>query len=294
MKPSYIVIGYIGVLVLILVVLGTALFRGEAPGYLSLYVLDVGQGDALLITEGDTQVLVDGGPHGDVLVKELTRILPAHDRTIELVILTHPQADHMAGLVDVLERYSVVQVLTPGVAYDSALFGSWQETLREKRVPVVSAHLGQVVHLGHAALQILYPFKDFEGVLMGSDEVNDASLVLKLVYGATTALLTGDAGIKTEFDLVRARINLESSILKAGHHGSRTSSSSIFLNAVDPRIALISLGKNNTFGHPHKEVLDRFHERGVVVYRTDRDQTIHMRSNGVRWCEPSRSICAPE
>lgn len=281
-------------LILILLVVGISLFRGEAPGYLSLYALDVGQGDALLITEGDTQVLIDGGPRGDVLVKELTRILPAYDRTIELVVLTHPQADHMAGLVDVLERYTVAQVLTPDVVYDSALFRSWQETLRKKRVSVVSAHLGQIVYLQNAALQVLYPFEDLQGTLMDNDEVNDASLVLKLVYGTTTALLTGDAELKTEFDLARAGINLESDILKVGHHGSRTSSSSMFLDAVDPHVALISLGRNNTFGHPHEEVLDRFNVKEIPVYRTDLDQTIHMTSNGVRWCALPSGICVPE
>lgn len=294
MKSSYILIGYVGILILILLVVVASLFRGEAPGRLSLYALDVGQGDALLITEGDTQILIDGGPRGDVLLKELTRILPAHDRTIELVVLTHPQADHMAGLIDVLERYTVAQVLTPHVTYDSALFESWQETLQKKRVPVVSAHLGQIIYLQNAALQVLYPFKGLQGTLMDNDEVNDASLVLKLVYGTTTALLTGDAELKTEFDLVRARINLESDILKVGHHGSRTSSSSMFLDAVDPRLALISLGRNNTFGHPHKEVLNRFNGKEIIVYRTDLDETIHMTSNGVRWCESSSGICVLE
>lgn len=256
----------------------------DDKGTLRVYALDVGQGDGFLIEDpSGNQILIDGGPDTSIL-RGLGRYIPYYDKTIELIILTHPQADHLAGLVEVLKRYRVRQVLVTNLAYDSAIYREWERLLEEKNVKINYAKTGEVMRLGGgAALQILYPYQDFGGRVASSEEINNFSIIAKLVYGKTSMLFTGDSEIGEEFNLIRSRLNIASDILKIGHHGSKTSSSETFLEQVHPMLAVISVGRNNTYGHPNKPVLDRLSKLGITAYRTDILGDIALESNGFTW-----------
>lgn len=257
-----------------------AVFGIEAQkGLLRVYFFDVGQGDAIFIdSPNGNQVLIDGGPDASVLAK-LGEAMPFWDRSIDLIILTHPHADHLDGLLEVLKRYDVQTVIETGVNHSIPEYAEWQQLLKEKNVKVVIAQKGQRIKLSDLAyLDILAPFKDFEG--QSPKNIHDSMIVSELFYGSTTALLMGDAERPLEYQLISEGINLKADILKAGHHGSKTSSLETFLKAVSPRYAVISVGKKNRYGHPYQEVLDRLSAIGARIFRTDLNGDILMASDG--------------
>lgn len=270
------------------VVVWYAVFQLEAhAGKLMLNVMDVGQGDAIFIESSEgAQVLVDGGP-SDRVIARLGDAMPFWDRSIDLVILTHPDKDHIAGLIDVLRRYKVGMVLWSGAEHSSAEYAAWQRLLEEKNIPVTIARAGQRVYVGEeTTLDVLAPFTDREGNLYGA--MNDTSVVGRLQYGENSMLLMGDASESVERRLLFEWPQLlDVDVLKVGHHGSKTSTSEEFLRAVTPNVAVISLGGNNRYGHPHQEVmerLDRFVPIGI--FRTDIHGDIRIVSDGVQyWIE---------
>ncbi|MDP3735619.1 MAG: ComEC/Rec2 family competence protein [bacterium] len=253
-----------------------AALREERGGVLSVAFLDVGQGDAALI-ESPTgrQVLIDGGPGRSVL-RALGRTMPFFDRSIDVVIATHPDQDHIGGLPEVLARYRVSHILEPGVAADTAVYGAFAESVRIEGAEHILARRGQKIELGGGAyLDILFPDRDAGGL-----ETNTASVVLKLTYGATSFLLTGDSPKQIEEYLAALDGEaLDVDVLKAGHHGSKTSTSDYLLGLASPAYAVISAGHDNRYGHPHREVLDalaRFgvkplgtYERGTIIFESD-------------------------
>jgi competence protein ComEC len=258
----------------------SAVFWVEAHrGQLFLHALDVGQGDAILIeAPSGNQVLVDGGPD-DTLLARLGAILPFWDRSIDLVILTHPHADHLDGLVALLERYKVGLVLESGVNHSIPEYGQWHEVIRRQGIPLHIARRGQVVRLGGGAeLRVLTPFRSF--VSASPKNIHDAAVVIKLAFASSTALLMADAESSLERALVAARDNLRAEVLKVGHHGSRTSTSAVLLGAVRPRFAVISVGRRNRYGHPVQEVLDRIAGADVTVFRTDQEGTVTFVGDG--------------
>lgn len=260
-----------------------AVFEIEArAGKLTLDVLDVGQGDAIFVqVDNGVQVLIDGGPDNSVLSK-LGEVMPFWDRSIDLVILTHPHADHLDGLLEVLKRYRVGAVIESGVNHSIPEYDEWHTLLTEKSVPVIIAKGGQRIQLSHAAsIDILAPFQNFVGE--SPKNVHDAMVVSKLAYGSTTAFLMGDAEKLIEYQLIFSGINLTSDVLKVGHHGSKTSSSEDFLKAVAPKFAVISVGRKNRYGHPYQEVLDRLVTMGTKILRTDLDGNIRIESDGVNY-----------
>lgn len=275
----YILIG----LFFLVLMLGIAVWQSE-NGLLKVRFLDIGQGDSfLIVSPSGNQILIDGGPDKKVLNK-FGRYMPFYDKTIELVILSHPQADHLAGLVEVLKRYEVEKVLTVNDEYDSALFREWKKLINDKNVEFISAKAGQVVDLGGGAyFLVLYPFKEFNGEVIDKKEINDLSVVGKLIYGDFSVLFTGDNEIKTEMDLLRSKLNLESDILKVAHHGSRTSTHLEFLSKINPLWAVISDGRDNKYGHPNKKILDRLKNFGAKIFRTDILGDINLISDGVSW-----------
>ena len=251
-------------------------------GRLTVTVLDVGQGEAVLIEgpEGN-RILVDAGPSEEAIAAALGRNLPFHDRRVDLAVLTHPQADHFGGLAAVLERYEVGSVLASPVEVDSAAYRSLRDSIREAAVPYRQAAPGEAVDLGGGAR--LYVVS---APARGADP-NDASVVLKLVMGRASFLLTGDIGETREAALVRSGADLRAVVYKVPHHGSSTSSSPAFLAAVDPLVDLISLGARNPFRHPSPDVLERLD--GDAVFRTDRDGDISVSTDGRRlWIETGR------
>lgn len=249
-------------------------FAGDAD--LELYFLKVGQGDSEFVElPGGVQILIDGGPDKSVLF-ELAKVMPSGDRYIDLVIMTHPQLDHFAGLEDVVQRYKIGAFVTSGKEGESESWKSFEELLIDKNIPIVLASAGDRISYKNSLITVLAP----NGELMQSKELNDTSLVLKLESEGTKSFFTGDAGFPTENYLLS---NLSSSdddrldvdVLKVAHHGSKYSTGSSFLNATTPFISIVEVGKNN-YGHPVEGTLNRLKTVGSVVYRTDLNGTIHL------------------
>jgi len=271
---------FLGLVALAAYTVWQAVFWAEAHrGRVFIHVFDVGQGDAIFIeAPNGNQVLIDGGPDASLLAK-LGADLPFWDRSLDLIVLTHPHADHLDGLVEVLTRYEVGLVLESGVSHSIPEYEEWHKLLEAKGVNVVIAKSGQTVGLSQAAsLDVLTPFESFVG--KSSKNIHDATVALKLVYASTTALLMGDAERPLERQLIGAGTNLDVDVLKVGHHGSKTSTSEEFLRATTPRLAVISVGRKNRYGHPYQEVLDRLERFGVTVLRTDQDGDITIVSDG--------------
>jgi len=245
--------------------------------------LDVGQGDAILIQKGNQQVLVDGGSSPQALALELGDRMPFWDRTIELIILTHPHDDHLTGLVEVLQRYKVEQVLYPDLDYKSPLYDEWLNLIKEKDIEYTLAEAGQVIDLGDG---VVIKVLNLQTPLLSSTEsdIDNNGVVLRLSLGRVSFLLTADIGWEAEFTLISEQAELASTVLKVAHHGSDTSTTPEFLALINPQVAVISVGKDNPFGHPSDEVLKRLEEKlgAENVYRTDEQGTIEFITDGER------------
>lgn len=244
---------------------------------LKVSFLDIGQGDAIFIeAPNGNQVLIDGGSNRKVL-KELGKVMPFYDRTIDVVIATHPDKDHIGGLIEVLKGYEVDIFMEPGVSSDTGAYQELEKTIADKKLPRILARRGMSLNLGEGArLNILFPDRNTD-----EWETNTASIVAKLAYGDTSFLLTGDSPLAIEkyLSMIDGQ-NLKSDVLKAGHHGSRTSTSESFASLVSPEYAVISAGKDNRYGHPHKEVLDIFEKITATILKTYEQGTISFSSDG--------------
>ena len=246
---------------------------------LSVAFLDVGQGDAVLIQTPRHNVLIDGGPNPDALADALGRRLPFWKRRLDMVVLTHADADHVGGLLGVVERYEIGQVLQGQSAEQGGPHASWLRALEQKRVVRTPAVDGQEIDLGDGIrLTVLRPAIDDA---LAYDDDNDASLTIKLTYRELSVLLTGDAGPAVQRALLGAGALLKSNVLKAPHHGAAGSLSSEFLAAVDPQVVVISVGRYNRYGHPAPSTLEQL--RGVRVYRTDEDGTVEFAAREGAW-----------
>jgi competence protein ComEC len=244
--------------------------------------LDVGQGDSVLIqTPNGQNILIDGGPDPQKINLELSERLPFWDRTIDLVVCTQPQADHVTGLVEVLQRYNVEQVLDPGVSYDSVIYQEWLRLIEDKGIEYDVAHAGQEIDLGDGVkMEVLNPP---ESLWAGTDDdIDNNGVVVRLSWGKVSFLFTADIGAEAELELIMQRANSKSTVLKVAHHGSKTSTTSQFLTAVDPEVAVICVGADNPFGHPHREVVDRLTDRlgEENVYLTSTNYTIEFITDG--------------
>lgn len=252
---------------------------------LEVNFLDVGQGDSILINlNNKNQILIDGGPDKKVTFG-LSENLPALDRYIDLVILTHPHKDHYFGLEEVLKRYDVGAVILPDIQYNSSGYNDFLKILAEKRTRIVYTSFPESIHIGDFDLDILWPdgfvkiTGDAEGFGKKSNKINDVSIVSKLSFKNLKILLMGDATTNVEEKLKR-KFNLASQILKVGHHGSRYSTSPDFLNQVKPQAAIIEVGAHNFYGHPTALVLKNLEEAQTQIFRTDLDGTIKLISDG--------------
>ncbi len=244
---------------------------------LTVSFLNVGQGDAILIeAPNGNQVLIDGGP-GRKILSELGQALPFYDRSIDLIITTHPDSDHIGGLPLVLENYVVAGFLEPEVVCATIICETLETAVMMESARKVIARRGKVIQLGRGAeLEILSPV----AAVIGKD-TNVASIVAKLTYGATSFLFTGDAPQVIERNLIfQDGKNLDVEVLKVGHHGSDTSSAPEFLAATSPEVAVISVGKDNRYGHPKSSVLDSLTKIGAKIFRTDERGRIKITSDG--------------
>lgn len=242
---------------------------------------DVGQGDAILIQTPDRQdILIDGGPSNRI-VSLLGPQLGFGNRELELVILTHPDSDHLTGLIPVLERFPVRQIFVSDVENPTETFSAWQNAIRDHAVPVKKVSQGEQYELGNFLdFSILWPpAGDGWKVQGGGTPTNDGSVSLRAICAGSSLVMTGDASDVVEDRIVASGLPLQASLLKVGHHGSRTSSAHAFLQAVNPELAVISVGRTNRYGHPHPSVLERLNHLNVKVLRTDERGSITLRSN---------------
>ena len=245
-----------------------------------MFFLNVGQGDAILIrTPHGRNILIDAGPDKTVS-GELDRVLPIDKRNIDIAFATHPDLDHVGGFLSVLKTRKIGKFIHSGLLVGEPEYAEIAKQLKEKGIPVIQAYAGDVFSLGDGMkLFVLSPFRVEE-----IDDANEASLVLLLSYRGSHILLTGDAPQSVENNLVHFYGDvLHSSILKLGHHGSKTSSSKLFLKTVHPDYAIISAGCRNRYGHPHTEVLNRLATLHIPSLETCWDGTIHFKYSGARW-----------
>lgn len=252
-----------------------SLYLQQPSGNLEVHFLNVGQGDGAFIRSPlGYNIIIDGGPDLSLL-DNLETILPPQDHTIDLLILTHPHSDHLFGLIEILERYKVKNALLTGVAYKSKLYTYFESNLAKKGPNLLFADSNQDIYFNDGLLlDVIYPHAP--SLAKTVENVNNDSIVIRLVYGQNSILFTGDAEIEEEREILQTASDVETQILKAGHHGSKTSSTSAYLPAVRPEYAIISAGENNQYHHPHGETLQNFVKAGIQALRTDQLGNITM------------------
>lgn len=263
----------------------SAVAEGERAGFLTVAFLNVGVGDAVYIEapNGNT-MLIDGGPDRSV-IRELSKLMPFYERSIDVVLATHPDKDHIGGLIDVLRNYDVKNIVTSGATSTTDTDSVFKEAIRDEEklgAENVIARRGTIVELSpEVFFSILYPIS-----VHPKDPTNDTSIIGILYYGNESFMLTGDAPQKVEKYLVATDgKNLKATVLKLGHHGSKTSSSESFLGNVSPEYAVISTAKKNRYGHPHKEIIDLLkkyniptlatYDTGTIIFKTDGETLAH-------------------
>lgn len=246
---------------------------------LKVRFFDVGQGDAAMIeTSGHNKVLIDGGPDNSVLSK-IGRALSFYDRAIEMLIVTHPDSDHLAGAVEIARDYDVGMILVNGKECVTNICEEFGKIIKEKNIKVVVAKMGQKIDFGNGVKMDIFlpPAAAASG---GKIEDNNLSIISRLSYGADSFLFTGDTETKEETDLVDFWPNLTAEVLKVAHHGSKNSTTQLLLDKIMPKFSVISVGAKNRYGHPTVEALDRLKKIGSDILRTDFAGDINMESEG--------------
>ncbi len=243
--------------------------------------LNVGQGDAIFIqTPSHQNILIDGGPSPQLITLELSKRLAFWDRTIDLMILTQPQSDHVTGLVEVLQNYKVKQVIGPEINSESLIYSQWLKAVQNAKTKYTTAHAGQTINMtADVYADILNPPI---GLFQDTGDINNNSLLLRVNYHEISFLLTADISEEVEWDLISHRANLRSTVLKVAHHGSITSTSKEILAVVDPEVAIISVGNNNPFNHPHPDVIARLTQKVGKdnLYLTSKRGSIELTTDG--------------
>ncbi|MBS6955583.1 MAG: MBL fold metallo-hydrolase [Enterocloster asparagiformis] len=250
-----------------------------------IHFIDVDQGDSILIQSGDHDMLIDAGENdkGDSVVTYLHSLGISE---LDYVIGTHPHSDHIGGLDDVINNFSIGTVIMPPVEHTTKTFEDVIDALSDQGLNLTEPKVGKSYQIGSASFDIIAPNKSY------GDDLNNWSIGIKLTNGNDSFVMCGDAESQSETDICANGIDISADVLKLGHHGSNTSSSEAFLNAVNPKYAVISCGMGNSYGHPHQETMDKLSARGIQVFRTDEQGTIIATSsgNGITWStEPSTS-----
>ena len=232
---------------------------------LNVIFLDVGQGDSILISKGNSQILIDGGSSGNVLLEKLGKYIPFWDRKIELIVESHPDADHIQGFVDVFKHYQVEKVIKTEDESQSQVFKTLENLIAKEKAEVVNGTKETNIKLSDGINgEIIYP-----STLKTGSDTNENSIVMKLTTEKNSFLFTGDLPMDAEDEIISKGTNLSSDYLKVAHHGSKYSTSTEFLKKVNPKEAIISVGKNNSYGHPSPETLDRLQKENIPILRTD-------------------------
>ncbi len=247
-------------------------------GLLHLSYLDVGQGDAILIrTPAMEYILIDGGPDGRVL-QEISTVMPFYERTIDLLVLSHPHADHVDGLVEVLERYDVGSVLLTGVSYRYPGYERFLDLVTEKKVKIFFVNGEYDYRFGSLVFDIVYPLESLQGAHF--ENINNSSIAMRVLFGSHSFFFSGDLELEGEAKIIKNGIDVRADVLKAGHHGSRTSNSEEILDLMRPSWAIVSCGVDNSFQHPHSETVRNLQKREVPLYRTDIDGRVDVVTDG--------------
>ena len=247
-----------------------ALGGAQVPTTFTAHFIDVGQGDATLIEANGTVILVDGGD-ASANVEDYLQAQSIQD--IDLLVATHPHADHIGGLIDVLADYNVAEVWTNGATHTSQTYQDFTTAVAAEGATEREVTQGYSAQMGGLQIDVLHPATPLSG------DLNEDSIVLQVACGEVDLLLAGDATTDSEASMQAAGVLNNVDVLKVGHHGSNTSTSDAFLTAVTPEDAVISVGAGNTYGHPHQQTLDRLAAHGVTVYRTDEDGTVTLTSD---------------
>ena len=253
-------------------------YKVHRPHALIVAFLDIGQGDAVYIeAPNGTQLLYDAGPPTGAGLAELSRLMPFYDRSIDVTVLSHPDMDHIGGYADIFRRYHVDVILESGASSTNGVFDTIEQEVKTKNIPRIVARRGMRIDMGDGvSADILYPDIDTTNM-----ETNSASIVMRLSYGSTSFLFSGDVPqLEEEYIAYLDGAALRSDVLKLGHHGSRTSSSEMWIHAIAPQVAVASVGKNNRYGHPHKEVVDLLSRLGIPLLLTSSEGTIIFESDG--------------
>lgn len=247
-------------------------------GVLTVAFLNVGQGDAIFVeAPNGNQMLYDAGPPSGAVLRALSAVMPLWDRSIDVAVFSHPDMDHIGGFLDVFDRYKVSVLLEPGASSDNGVWEEAEHALVTRHIAHLLARKGMTIEFGGGVqADILYPDRD-----MSTMETNSASIVMRISYGETSFLLSGDLPKNLEEYEVAVYGNaLRAQVLKLGHHGSHTSSSDVWLRAVNPDVTVISAGRGNRYGHPHQDVLDLLDRLHIPFLVTFDEGTIKFESNG--------------
>lgn len=256
------------------------LWEARDTGHLKVAFLNIGQGDAIYIESPDHHnMLIDSGPD-DTVIKELQKVMRWNDRHIDVLMVSNPDKDHIDGFLSVLQRYSVGEMIEPGTTNISDVYHALEQSLADHRVLKTIARRGQEISLGHDVhMNILFPDRNVSSLIS-----NPGSIIAQLIFGSTSVMFTGDATLQTEeyvIDLYGS--STKSTLLKEGHHGSRTAASYKFFSAVQPDYSIISCGYKNRYGHPHKETMDLLSELHIPALITYKEGTIVFDSDGKRF-----------
>lgn len=234
---------------------------------LKVYFLDVGEADCAVVICNGKVMLIDGGEQksGEDVVNFIKALKISN---IDIVLNTHAHADHIGGLVNVLDNFEVGRVIISPCGYTSDIAKMFFNSVAKRHIKAEKATPGEQINLGGANIQIIGPISQYQ------EDLNDTCIVLRLVYNSVSFLFTGDATYKEEKEILNAGYVLNSDVLKVGHHGSKTSSTYLFLREIMPKSAVISCAQDNSYNHPSEDVLSRLRDAGSVVYRTDQMGTI--------------------
>ncbi len=295
-QQQYAPLVVVGMLAAACMLIWFLVYTATPRGVLTVAVLNVGQGDSIYI-ESPTgeRVIIDGGPD-DSLLRELPKVMPPFDRSIDAIISTHPDSDHYTGFIDLLQRYQVGAFVESGIEKHMTSFVALEQEVADEKIARYIARRGMTLDLGGGAvLEILYPDHDVSHLAANMD--NNGGIVARLTYGKTSALFTADvdktvedhliklstagaASSKNTFYAIDVLDTLKSNLLLAGHHGSRTTNEDAFVALVHPTYAAVSVGANNKYHLPNQEPLDSFAKYGATILRTDQQGTLIFRSDG--------------
>ncbi|MCK5416563.1 MBL fold metallo-hydrolase [Candidatus Parcubacteria bacterium] len=283
---NLLILGIISIVIIVLVFITFSFIKEKVEirnenkvNELEVDFLDIGQGDSVLIqTTYGQNIIIDGGPDDSVL-DELEKVLPWWDKKIDLMVLTHPHSDHVTGLIYVLDKYEIGKIMYTGVNHTAPGYLEWLEKIKNKNIEILLIDQQQKIELGKESfLEILYPNTSL--LHKEIDNLNNTSVIVKLTHGETKFLFAGNAEKEIEKELLENKVDLNADVFKVSHHGSNDSNTEEFLKAISPKYAIIQVGKNNKFHHPHSRIIKRLERTGAKIFRNDVDGLVKVFSDG--------------